>query len=53
MVIHNFSGYPSMTIPMGTSNEMPLGVNISAKAFEDDVVLAFANQVEKLVEGEI
>jgi aspartyl-tRNA(Asn)/glutamyl-tRNA(Gln) amidotransferase subunit A len=47
MVLGNFSGYPSMTIPMGKIDGLPIGVNITAKPFEEqgmfDVALGMEN----------
>ncbi|NMB18832.1 MAG: Asp-tRNA(Asn)/Glu-tRNA(Gln) amidotransferase subunit GatA [Erysipelothrix sp.] len=47
MVVNNFSGYPSITIPMGELNHMPLGINITAKPFEDIKLLEFASKLEE------
>lgn len=49
MVINNFTGYPSMTLPLGDSEGMPFGVNISAKAFDEKTMFAYAKQIENLV----
>ncbi len=35
MVIGNFTGYPSMTLPLGFENNCPIGVNITCKAFDE------------------
>lgn len=35
MVIGNFSGYPSMTLPLGFENDCPIGVNITCSAFDE------------------
>lgn len=47
MVVNNFSGYPSITIPMGELDQMPLGINITAKPFEDIKLLEFASKLEE------
>lgn len=52
MVIDNFSGFPSMTIPMGYDEHMPLGLNISAKAFDEKTMFAYAKQIEDLIAWE-
>lgn len=52
MVINNFSGYPSITVPMGLIDNMPIGVNISAFKQEDAKLLGFAKQFETILEGE-
>jgi aspartyl-tRNA(Asn)/glutamyl-tRNA(Gln) amidotransferase subunit A len=48
MVMGNFSGYPSITIPMGFENGLPLGVNLTAKAFDDALLLDVAYGLETL-----
>lgn len=35
MVLGNFSGYPSATIPMGTAEGMPIGLNITCHPFDE------------------
>ncbi len=35
MVIGNFTGYPSMTLPMSFENGCPIGVNITTRAFDE------------------
>ena len=46
MVIGNFGGYPSITIPSGFIDEMPVGINLTGRVKEDDLVLNIANQIE-------
>ena len=43
MVISNFGGYPSITIPSGFINNMHIGVCNTGRVKEDDVVLNIAN----------
>lgn len=50
MVIGNFGGYPSITIPSGFVNNMPVGINITGRVMEDDVVLNIANKLEGSME---
>ncbi len=50
MVIGNFGGYPSITIPSGFVNNMPIGINITGRAKEDDIVLNIANKLEETME---
>jgi len=50
MVIGNFGGYPSITIPSGFIDKMPIGINITGRVCEDDVVLNIANKLEKNME---
>ena len=47
LAIGNFGGYPSITIPCGFIDKMPIGVNITGK-FKDDVnVLNMAYAIEE------
>ena len=48
MAIGNFGGFPSITIPYGFVNDMPIGVNITGRILEDDVVLNMANKIEEV-----
>lgn len=49
LVIGNFGGFPSITIPFCFDDEqMPVGVNITGRVMEDDVVLNMAYQIEAL-----
>ena len=50
MCIGNFGGYPSITIPSGFINGMPIGINITGRVREDDVVLNMANILECTME---
>ena len=50
MVIGNFGGYPSITIPSGFVDNMPVGINITGRVMEDDVVLNIANKIEGSME---
>ena len=46
MAIGNFGGYPSITIPNGIVNEMPIGVNITGNIMSDKDVLNIAYKLE-------
>ncbi len=46
MAISNFGGFPSITIPMGYSEGLPLGVNINGRIFEEGLVLSAARSIE-------
>lgn len=46
MAIGNFGGYPSITIPNGFVNNMPIGVNITGNIMCDKGVLNIANKLE-------
>lgn len=48
MVLGNFTGYPSITIPMGMKNHLPLGINLLSKAYDEKTLLQIAFQLEKL-----
>ncbi|HOP65989.1 MAG TPA: amidase family protein [Bacilli bacterium] len=49
MVIGNFGGYPSITIPSGFVNNLPVGVNITGAFKNDDLVLNIANELEEIM----
>lgn len=51
MAIQNFSGFPSMTIPVGLHDDMPLGINVTTKPFDEKTMFAFASQLEALLGG--
>lgn len=44
--IGNFGGFPSITIPNGFVNELPVGVNITGNCYEDQKVLNIAYALE-------
>ena len=46
MAIGNFGGYPSITIPNGFVNNMPIGVNITGNIMKDKDVLNIAYKLE-------
>lgn len=46
MVIGNFGGFPSITIPFTMIDDMPVGLNITCRILEDDVVLNIAQKIE-------
>ena len=47
LAIANFGGSPSITIPSGFINNMPIAINITGRVKEDDIVLNMANIIEK------
>jgi len=47
LVIGNFGGYPSITLPSGFVDGMPVCINITGRAKEDDIVLNIANKIEE------
>ena len=44
--IGNFGGFPSITIPNGFVNGLPVGVNITGKCYDDENVLNIAYAIE-------
>lgn len=49
LIIGNFGGYPSISIPSGFVNNMPIGVTITGRAKEDYLVLNMANKLEEVL----
>ena len=47
LVIANFAGLPSITLPIGMKDGMPFGANFTGRAFEDKQVLQMAYELEK------
>ncbi len=47
LAIGNFGGFPSISIPSGFVNDMPISINITGRILEDDIVLNMANIIEK------
>ena len=45
--VGNFGGFPSITIPNGFVDNMPVGVNITGACYEDEKVLNIAYALEK------
>ena len=50
LVIGNFGGFPSISIPSGFVNDKPVSVNITGRAKEDSLVLNMANKIESLLD---
>ncbi len=48
LAIGNFGGFPSITIPFTFSDDMPVGVNITGRVKDDDLVLNMANKIESI-----
>ncbi len=46
MVIGNFGGFPSLTLPMGFVDKLPVGVNLTANPFKEDVLFNVAKAIE-------
>jgi len=47
--IANFGGFPSISIPSGFVDNMPVSVNITGRAKEDSIVLNMANKLEEVL----
>lgn len=50
LVLDNFSGYPSITIPFGHLDGMPYGINLASKAFDEKTLFDIALGFEKLID---
>jgi len=46
MAIANFGGYPSITIPSGFVDSMPIGINITGRIKDDANILNIAYTLE-------
>lgn len=49
MVIGNFGGYPSITIPYGKIKNMPVGINLTCAVAKDALTLNIAKKIEELI----
>lgn len=49
LAIGNFGGFPSISIPSGFIDGMPVSVNITGRAKEDALVLNIANKLESVL----
>lgn len=47
--IGNFGGFPSITIPDGFINNLPVGLNITGNCYDDENILNIAYSVESLM----
>ncbi len=48
MVIGNFAGLPSMTLPLGQKEGMPFGVNITCNAFDETGMFTIGKAIEEI-----
>ena len=48
LVIANFAGLPSLTLPLGMKNGLPYGVSVTGRAFEDLEVFQISKVIEKI-----
>ena len=44
----NMGGYPSITLPIGFENGLPFGGNLTAKPFEESLLLNIATKLEEV-----
>ncbi|MGN1342468.1 MAG: amidase family protein [Bacilli bacterium] len=49
LAIGNFGGFPSISIPSGFVNDMPVSINITGRAKEDYLVLNMASKLEEVL----
>lgn len=47
MQLGNFSGYPSITLPLGKVDSMPVGVNLTCKPFEEQMMFDLSSAIEE------
>ena len=47
MVLGNMSGYPSLTLPSGFVEGLPIGINVTAKAFDEQNLLNICKAIEE------
>lgn len=47
--IGNFGGFPSITIPDGFINDLPVGINITGNCYDDENILNIAYTLESLM----
>ncbi len=48
--VGNFGGFPSITIPGGFVNDLPVGLNITGKCYDDANVLNIAYAIESMMD---
>lgn len=49
LVLGNFAGLPSLTLPIGKEDNMPFGANVMGRAFEEVKVFNVAKAIENIV----
>ena len=49
LLIANFGGFPSITIPNGFISNLPVGINITGNVYEDEKVLSIAYELESIM----
>ena len=48
----NMAGLPALSLPMGENNGLPVGLQLIGNYFEEAKIYAFADYIEKMLEGE-
>lgn len=48
LVLGNFGGYPSLTLPIGKKEGLPFGVNVIGRIFDEQTVLNTSLAIEKI-----
>ena len=48
--IGNFGGFPSITIPCGFINNLPVGLNLTSSCYNDELLLNIANKLESTMD---
>ena len=48
LAIGNFGGFPSITLPFTMIDGLPVGINLTGRVREDDLVLNMANKIESV-----
>ncbi len=48
MVIGNFGGFPSMSLPMGFKDDMPIGIHLMCKTFSEEKMFGIAKAIEDI-----
>ena len=52
LVLQNFSGYPSITLPFGFDKGLPFGINLTMPLFEEKKMFDMALGLEQLIDFE-
>ncbi len=52
LLLANFAGTPSLTIPMGFVEDLPIGMNVNTQFKRDDFCLEFSHHLEQLLDIE-
>ncbi|MEG1739378.1 MAG: amidase family protein [Bacilli bacterium] len=50
LALGNFAGLPSITLPMGFIEDMPVGLNLMGKKFEESLLFAVAKRIEDITQ---